>query len=89
MLIRSKCILGSLKTFFFTLRFPSSCSCNALLFADPRIDINIFNPAIQIYYLSLPDVSDPGAGRDPFQDPKDSDILAEAARDDKEEEEEL
>ena len=53
-----------------------------------RININIFNPVIQIYYLSLPNVSDPGAGRDPFQDPKDSDILAEAARDDKEEDEE-
>ena len=53
-----------------------------------RININIFNPVIQIYYLSLPNVSDPGAGRDPFQDPKDSDILAEAAGDDKEEDEE-
>ena len=53
-----------------------------------RININIFNPVIQIYYLSLPNVSDPGAGRDPFQDPKDSDILAEAARDAKEEDEE-
>ena len=54
-----------------------------------RISINISNPAIQISYLSLPNVSDPGASRDPFEDPKDSDILAEAARDDKEEEEEL
>ena len=36
-------------------------------------------------YLSLSNVSDPGAGRHSFQDPKDSDILAEAARDDKEE----
>ena len=53
-----------------------------------RIDINILNPAIQISHLSLPNVSNPGAGRDPFQDPKDSDILAEAAGDDKEEDEE-
>ena len=53
-----------------------------------RININISNPAIQISYLSLPNVSDPGAGRDPFHDPKDSDILAEAARNDKKEDEE-
>ena len=39
-------------------------------------------------YLSLSNVSDSGAGGDPFEDPKDSDILAKAARYDKEKEDE-
>ena len=34
----------------------------------------------QYSHLSLPNVADPGAGRDPFKDPKDSDILSETAR---------
>ena len=55
-----------------------------------RMTINIFIyiHVLQISYLSLPNVSDPGAGRDPFKDPKDSDILAEVARDEKEKKEE-
>ena len=53
------------------------------------INIFIYIHVLQISYLSLPNISDPGAGRDPFEDPKDSDILAETARYDKKKKEEL
>ena len=55
-----------------------------------RMTINIFIyiHVLQMSHLSLPNVSDPSAGRDPFKDPKDSDILAEVARDEKEKKEE-